>query len=222
MKTALPILATALAVASFVPAEDLSARQEFFRARPASQSRAWVGLKTNLILRTEAANNATGQCQFREVAEDFEFRPGDRFRVRIQSNAAGYLYLVARDGQGNFRLLFPSGTAADATSQINRYETRMIPERDWFAFDAQAGQERLYVFFNAKPMKEFERLVANPGKPVKSGDLQKLADRADDKASGAMEESGPDGDVGATYYVAEVNWKNDPVLRRFRFKNYGR
>jgi len=213
------LLATALAVASAAPAQTLSARQEFFGARPGTQATAWVGLKTGIVLRTEGPN---GQCQFREVAEDFEFRAGDRFRIRVQTNAEGYLYIVARDGQGSFRLLFPSATTADATSRLARFESRMIPERDWFAFDAQAGQERLYVFFNAKPMKEFERLVANPGKPVKTGDLQKLADRADDKSRGAMEESGPDGDVGATYFVSEVNWKNDPVLRRFRFKNYGR
>ena len=219
MKRTAILLATSLGMAGNCLAQRSSARTDFYAANPAHQARSWVGLKTSLVLRTDGGQNG---CQFREVAEDFQFRQGDHFRVRLQSNASAYLYVVARDGQGSFRLLYPSGSGADATSQVGRFETRMIPERDWFAFDANAGQERMYIFMNAKPMKEFERLLANPSKPVKSGELQKLVDRADESAAGVAEESGPDGDVGATYSVSEVNWKSDPVLRRFRFQNYGR
>lgn len=200
-------------------AESPSARSRFYATTPGHDVRSWVGMKTTLLLRREVR---PGVCQFRDVAEDFQFQEGDRFRVRVQSNAGGFLYVVARDAQGSFRLLYPNASGADATSHIGRFETRMVPERDWFAFDGNAGQERMYVFLSPKPMKEFERLLTSPGKAVRNSDLQKLTERADDNPSLAAEESGQDGDIGATYFVSEVNWKSDAVLRRFRFQNQGR
>lgn len=210
-------LATALAVAS--PDNEPSARKEFYAANPSESMTAFVGTKTSLLVRTGEGN---GNYKFREPSEDFEFHEGDRFRIRLQANASGYLYVVARDGQGSFRMLFPDSGGADASSRIQRFETRTIPEKDWFAFDANAGQERLYVFLSPKPLKEFEKLMSAPAKPVKNADLQKLVDRADAKSLDSLEESLRDGDVGATYSGAFLRWKNDPVLRRFRFRNYGK
>lgn len=215
------VLYTVALVLSFVSGSQGAdtARDHFYSAASGGDAApAWVGLRTSIMLKTTTGDT----CDFRDVEEGFAFKPQDRFRIRIQPNRSGHLYLVARDGEGNFRLLYPYESAGEAGDMVERFQVVSAPGDSWFAFDDLPGVQNLYAFFSRKPMRQFERLVANPRKPIKDGELQKLVDKAGNDEELSMEESSLDGAVPATFFVSRVRWNSQFVARRLRLRNTGR
>lgn len=220
MNRTLTIAALALFTAGAALSQQMTVRDRYYQTGGSAHNgpNVWAGFRTSILLRTGDPQKPA-ECKFQEVSEAHEFHKGDHFRVRVQANVTGYLYLVSADSQGGLKLLYPDAKGADATSRMNRMDSRWIPASDWFVFDDNTGNERLYLFMSAKPMKEMERLISNAGRKLKDQDLDKMLDKADANPSMISEESGPDGDVGATYYVAQANWSKDSIVRRFRLKH---
>ena len=107
-----------------------------------------------LGLRYSFLRNAGGD-EYREVDPDTVFRSGDRIRVAAQSNDEGYLYIVMKGTSGSWKVLFPSAEIADGSNRVTSGRQYLIPPPPGrFAFDEQAGEERLFIVLVAPSRAE--------------------------------------------------------------------
>jgi hypothetical protein len=211
MAAASAVLLTAGALAA---AGNTEARRKFYLSAPGSSEQGWAGLRSSIQFLVEPAGGAA--CRVREVDEETVFKEGDRFKLRLQANVSGYLYVVSKNSSGDIRLLYPAADDARDAGRIKRFETRAVPAKGWFRFDENTGLDRVYLFVSPKTVQALERLAASPKRTMRDRDLDKLLDRADDHPRDQFNE-GPDGAAaGATYYVEQLDWDRDYLVRRFR------
>jgi hypothetical protein len=88
-----------------------------------------------------------------------EFRKGDRVRVLLETNADGYLYIFNTTNDGHPVMIYPDPELDEAGNYIQAHVPFEIPssvaaeERlRWFAFDQNAGAEKLYFVFTREPL----------------------------------------------------------------------
>ena len=116
-----------------------------------------------LGLRYSFLRNAGGD-EYREVDPDTVFRSGDRIRVAAQSNDEGYLYIVMKGASGSWKVLFPSAEIADGSNRVASGRQYLIPPPPGrFAFDEQAGEERLFIVLSRHPEPSLEQLIYSLG-----------------------------------------------------------
>jgi len=103
---------------------------------------------------------SAGGDEYREVDPDTVFHSGDRIRVAAQSNDEGYLYIVMKGASGSWKVLFPSAQIADGSNRVSSGRQYLIPPPpDRFAFDEQAGEERLFIVLARHPEPSLEQLI---------------------------------------------------------------
>jgi hypothetical protein len=116
-----------------------------------------------LGLRYSFLRNAGGD-EYREVDPDTVFHSGDRIRVAAQSNDEGYLYIVMKGASGSWKVLFPSADIADGSNRVTSGRQYLIPPPPArFAFDEQAGEERLFIVLSRHPEPSLEQLIYSLG-----------------------------------------------------------
>ena len=116
-----------------------------------------------LGLRYSFLRNAGGD-EYREVDPDTVFHSGDRIRVAVQSNGEGDLYIVMKSASGTWKVLFPSAGIADGSNRVAAGRQTLIPPPpDRFAFDEQAGEERLFIVLSRQPEPSLEKLIYSLG-----------------------------------------------------------
>ena len=116
-----------------------------------------------LGLRYSFLRNAGGD-EYGEVDPDTVFHSGDRIRVAVQSNGEGYLYIVMKGASGTWKVLFPSAEVADGSNRVaSGRQTLIPPPPDRFAFDEQAGEERLFIVLSRQPEPSLEKLIYSLG-----------------------------------------------------------
>jgi hypothetical protein len=94
-----------------------------------------------------------------EVDVDTTFHSGDRIRIRLESTDMAYLYILAKGASGRWRVLFP----ADGAGQDHRMrpdESQVVPQGGWFAFDHQAGEEKVFVMLSRKRVDDLDQAIA--------------------------------------------------------------
>ena len=102
--------------------------------------------------------------EYREVDPDTVFRSGDRIRVAVQSNDEGYLYIVMKGTSGSWKVLFPSAEVAEGSNHVTSGRQYLIPPPPGrFAFDEQAGEERLFIVLSRNPEPSLEKLIYSLG-----------------------------------------------------------
>ena len=105
-----------------------------------------------------------GGGEYREVSPDTVFRSGDRIRVAAQSNDEGYLYIVMKGTSGSWKVLFPSAEVAEGSNRVTSGRQYLIPPApNRFAFDEQAGEERLFIVLSRHPEPSLEKLIYSLG-----------------------------------------------------------
>ena len=113
-----------------------------------------------LALRYSLVQIAESEDDDAEVSTSKVFHAGDRVRIRVQSNQDGYLYVVQRGSSGNWEPLFPSLAINDGKNRIEARASLDLPSQTQaFTFNAQAGDERLFVILSRTPVNDVERLV---------------------------------------------------------------
>jgi hypothetical protein len=98
-----------------------------------------------------------------EVATDEVFRAGDRIRLSVEANDAGYLYIVNRGSSGVWKVLFPSSEIGGGDNAIERGRRYEIPSGFTFTFDEQPGAEKLFIILSRRPEADLEKLIYSLG-----------------------------------------------------------
>jgi hypothetical protein len=93
-----------------------------------------------------------------------EFHTGDRIRLSLETNTDGYLYIFHTENDGEPEMLYPDVRLGKGNNQIEAHVPYEIPWNEpgvenWFKFDANPANERLYVIVTRQPL---------PGVPVGS------------------------------------------------------
>jgi hypothetical protein len=113
----------------------------------------------------------------REASNGETFHAGDKFRLRIESPQAGFLYLINEgpgpDGRRGFWVLYPSVSGSAALAANRPFET------GWYVFDPNPGTERLWLAFAREPEQALQDALAaseagevkDPAQAVKVGDF---------------------------------------------------
>lgn len=93
------------------------------------------------------------------VDPDRVFSKGDRVRVLLETNADGYLYIFNTTDDGPATMIYPHADLDEAGNYLQAHVPFEVPtslateERlRWFAFDENAGTERLFFVFTREPL----------------------------------------------------------------------
>jgi hypothetical protein len=117
-----------------------------------------LGLRYAVLKRNDAG-------KFEETDADASFRAGDRIRLQVDANTAGYLYVVMQGSSGSWRLLFPATEVAGGSNHVQRGQSLQIPpgDRGQFVFDEQAGTEKLFLVLTRQPENDLDKLIYSMG-----------------------------------------------------------
>jgi Domain of unknown function (DUF4384) len=98
---------------------------------------------------------------FKEVDSDATFHSGDRIRLHVDANTAGYLYVVSQGSSGNWSLLFPSADVDGGNNRIEKGSSQQIPasSKGQFVFNDQSGTEKLFLVLSRKPEPDLDKLI---------------------------------------------------------------
>ena len=194
-------------------AQEEDARERYYeRADPElDEEDAWLGVRTSVLL--SSSDRRRGQERVREVSDRESFRSGDRFRLAVQANAAGYLYVLLEESGGEVKLLFPY-ERGEGTNTVRPYRTRQVPERDWFRFDEETGAEQVYLFLSQRPIRELER-AAGDGERFRTSDVERLLEAAGDNEWKLFDELDAGGEALRTYYVERPEMRRSYLVRVF-------
>lgn len=122
-----------------------------------------LGLRYSLLRQENGGN-------YEEVDAASTFHSGDRIRLSVESNDAAYLYLVMRGSSGSWKLLFPTPEVSGGSNLVESGRQYTIPPAPGrFAFDEQAGEEKLFLVLSRRPEPSLEKLIYSLGsgeKPV--------------------------------------------------------
>lgn len=86
-----------------------------------------------------------------------EFHAGDRIRLSLESNSDGYLYIFHTENDGEPEMLYPDVRLEKGANRIQAHVPYEIPWNEpgvenWFKFDANPANERLYVVLSRQPL----------------------------------------------------------------------
>lgn len=144
---ALILLQTFPSAAAQERGPSLSARDLFLeRADPP------LGLRWRILLLNPPAG-------YQPVNAEAVFHTNEHVRFEIESNAAGYLYLLQQGSDLGWDVLFPSVEARDDNNRVEPMSPVQIPRRDDFFFDSNPGREQLYIVLALKPEPDLEHLL---------------------------------------------------------------
>lgn len=132
-------------------ASENSSRTQMIPASYEPENSMPLGLRYS-ILKREGAGSI-------EVDSDRVFRSGDKIRLRVDVNTAGYLYIINRGSSGNWNPLFPSQKIAAGDNRVQKGTQYEIPAGYVFTFDEQPGKEKLFIVFSRRPVHDLEELI---------------------------------------------------------------
>jgi hypothetical protein len=105
------------------------------------------------VLKLAADNTPT------EVPNDTVFHAGDRIRFTVETNAAGYLYIINQGSSGNWKPMFPSAEIEDGNNRIEGWRPYTMPPKSRLAFDSTVGTENLFIVFSLQPENDLEDMI---------------------------------------------------------------
>lgn len=97
--------------------------------------------------------------EYQEVRPDQNFRSGDKLRIAVEANDAGYLYIIQRGSSKTWSVLFPNSEYEGGSNRITATRRQVIPGRARFTLDDTPGKERLFLVFARKPEPDLEKLI---------------------------------------------------------------
>ena len=118
------------------------------------------------------------QIEFESSGQEI-FENGWKFRLNLDSQQDGYLYLLnegpASANSSTYNVLFPESKTNSGSPQVTA--GRKL-QTDWMRFDEQQGTEKFWIIWSASPVKELEAVT----EAVNDRDLGEIKDAAKAKA----------------------------------------
>lgn len=137
----------------------------------ASATNGPLGLRY-AVLKRDSGNT------FREVDPETKFRTGDSIRLHVTPSTSGYLYVVQQGASGIWTLLFPRPDVANGSNFVEKGQMLAVPgDRSMWTFDANAGEEKLFIVLARKPEPDLDKLIYSIG-GAGGGSGQKLVAQA--------------------------------------------
>ena len=87
------------------------------------------------------------------------FHAGDKIQFSIETNSAGYLYIINQGSSGTWKPIFPSAEIEGGNNRVEPFHTYTFPSGYRYVFDQQAGDEKVFIIFSRDPKPDFEQLV---------------------------------------------------------------
>lgn len=93
------------------------------------------------------------------------FHAGDCVQLKVESNSAGYLYVLHHGPDGNWQPLMPSPKMPDESNRIEAFKEVQIPVKYCFRFDDKPGIEKLFlaVAGTADAIPDLHRAIMSGG-----------------------------------------------------------
>jgi hypothetical protein len=109
-----------------------------------------IGLGYTLYMRDDNGNAM-------RVDPSRVFRAGDRIRLSLETNTDGYLYIFHTENNGEPQMLYPDMRLERGDNRIDAHVPYEIPWNEpgvenWFRFDANPANERLYIVVTRQPL----------------------------------------------------------------------
>jgi hypothetical protein len=104
-----------------------------------------LGLRYRLLMIDKATNVS------HPVDSDSVFHSGDCLALELEPNRAGYLYVLAKESNGNWHPLFPSPEMENEPETVQGYSKERAPQHYCYELDEQPGDEHLYVILSRNP-----------------------------------------------------------------------
>ena len=98
-----------------------------------------------------------GEKGMEAVSPDKAFKSGDRFRLKLQSNFDGYVYVINVTPGGENRLLFPRSTSR--RNNVRAGQFYYIPTANEFEFNDEPGLEVLQFLISRSQVAFLEGLL---------------------------------------------------------------
>lgn len=116
-----------------------------------------LGLRCSVLRRGE-------NDQYSEVPPDTVFHSGDHIRLSLLSNQPGYLYVIQQGSSGTWSPIYPPRNSPADSGKIMPGQLEVVPGGTRaFAFDQNAGDEKLYVILSRTPIEDIDRVIRNLG-----------------------------------------------------------
>ncbi len=101
-----------------------------------------------------------------QVPPDYVFQRGDCFRIAVQPNTDGYLYLLHKGSTGAGWFLFPDARIRGGRNDVTAYCEHVVPESGWFEFDENPGSETIHVILASRPLPQLAPLMGTDPIPA--------------------------------------------------------
>lgn len=115
-----------------------------------------LGLRYSLLRRSDSG-------RYDEVDTGTTFHSGDKIKVVVKGNDAGYLYVISRGPSGTWVVQFPSAEIDGGNNRIAKDQDYTVPSGGRFNFTDQAGEEKLFIVCSRKPAQDLEKLIYSLG-----------------------------------------------------------
>jgi len=100
------------------------------------------------------------QTEFRSTGQEI-FESGWKFKINMTSQQEGFLYLLNRESDGNYRLLFPLPSHNNGSAYVGSNEGF---QTSWYVVDANPGIEKFRLIWANESVPELEKFreLVNP------------------------------------------------------------
>ena len=115
-----------------------------------------LGLRYSLMRRSDSG-------RYDEADTGTTFHSGDKIKVVVKGNDAGYLYVISRGTSGTWVVQFPSAEIDGGNNHVARDQDYTVPSGGRFNFTDQPGEEKLFIVFSRKPAPDLEKLIYSLG-----------------------------------------------------------
>jgi hypothetical protein len=131
-------------------------------ARPATPATLNLGLRYTLLLVQSRSSAGDPVDPMRN------FRKGDCVAINLESNRSGYLYVLAKESDGNWTPLFPTPALADRENRIDPGQVVRTPKESCFELEDPPGSETVFVVLSRSPrdISELAESIKTPSPQV--------------------------------------------------------
>jgi hypothetical protein len=121
------------------------------------------------------------------MSEKHVFQRGDEVRLRVRSDADGYLYVLNRSSSGSMSVLFPGQDTASTRIERGHEYTLPASSQRWFTVTDPPGYETIYFLVSSEPTPRpksspvMNPPLVKPSKKAPSDAADGLIPRCDDQ-----------------------------------------